>query len=574
MLSARTFWLVATLLPAARAQTWTTLVSRGPLLGGSAASRYADLSHDGRWCGFASAAVDLVAGDTNNVDDVFVRDALLGATERVSVATGGAQASGASLFPALSADGRFVAFQSYAPDLVPGDTNGRVDCFVRDRQLGLTERVSVSSSGAQGVHPPAFLQPFERLQAISADGRFVAFSSLHNNLVPGDTNATYDIFVRDRASGTTERVNLGAGGVQSSGMCWQPAISADGRFVAFGGGGATLVANDFNNASDVYVVDRASGALELVSVGQSGVAGALGAGRPALSADGRFVAFIGAASDYISGDTNSVDDAFVRDRLLGVTERVSVESSGGESFAPTSQVALSADARFVAFTCLGDNLVFGDWDQRYDVFVRDRLASVTTLASLTDGEQNIPSHVQNGALSGDGRWIAFHSLDAYAAGDVNFDYDVFVRDRFENGPASYCAARASSAGCVARAELVGDAQLSTPTPLWIDLVTAQNQRSAVFFYGFAPVSAPYLGGVLCVAPPLTRTPLASTGGSPLPTVDCSGAARFDIDARIAAGVDPLLVTGAELYAQWFVRNPAGPSGTASFSDALFVRLLP
>ncbi|MBL8801983.1 MAG: hypothetical protein JNN27_08315 [Planctomycetes bacterium] len=574
MLSARTFLLVATLLPAAKAQSWTTLVSRGPLHGGSAASRYADLSHDGRWCGFASAAVDLVAGDTNNADDVFVRDALLGTTERVSVATGGAQASGASLFPALSADGRFVAFQSYATDLVPGDTNGRVDCFVRDRLLGVTERVSVSSSGAQGAHPATFLQPFERLQAISADGRFVAFSSLHNNLVPGDTNATYDIFVRDRANGTTERVSLGAGGVQSSGTCWQPAISADGRFVAFGGGGATLVANDFNNASDVYVVDRSSGALELVSVGLSGVAGALGAGRPALSADGRFVAFVGLAPDYVTGDTNGVDDAFVRDRLLGVTERVSVESSGAESFAPTSQVALSADARFVAFTCLGDNLVFGDSDQRYDVFVRDRLALRTTLASFTDGEQNIPSHVQNGALSGDGRWIAFHSLDAYTAGDVNFDYDVFLRDRFEQGPASYCAARASSAGCVARAELVGDAQLSTPTPLWIDLVTAQNQRSAAFFYGFAPVSAPYLGGVLCVAPPLTRTPLAATGGSPLPTVDCSGAARFDLGARIAAGVDPLLVTGAELYAQWFVRNPAGPSGTASFSDALFVRLLP
>ncbi len=559
----------------ARAQSWTTLVSSTSSgAAGDAGSRFAALSADGAWCAFSSAANDLAAGDTNLAEDVFVRARGGASAERVSVASGGVEANGASFFAALSADGRFVTFQSYANNLVFGDTNGRVDCFVRDRLAGLTERVSVSSSGAQGTHPPTFLQPFERLQAISGDGRFVAFVSLHGDLVPGDTNSTYDIFVRDRAQQTTARVNLGAGGVQANAMSWQPAISSDGRFVAFASGASNLVAGDANNASDVFVVNRLSGALELVSVALGGGVGQLGAGRPALSADGRFVAFVGLSGDYVALDTNGVDDAFVRDRLAGATERVSIETGGAESLGPTSAVALSADGRFALFTCVSDLLAPGDADQRYDLFLRDRLARTTTLVSLDESDANRAIHAEHGELSADASVAAFHAIGPYVAADVNFDYDVFARDLVQHGPSSYCAALPSTGGCLARCFASGDASLSSPTPLRIDLSSAANHKSAAFFYGLGRASAPYLGGLLCVAPPLRRTPLVSTAGSLPPLSDCSGAASYDLEARIAAGVDPALVVGAELFLQWFVRDPQAPLGSASFSDALFLRLVP
>ncbi len=567
--------LGSTLARSASAQSWTSLVSATQSgAAGNAGSRFASLSADGAWCAFSSAARDLVPGDTNLSEDVFVRARGAASTERVSIASTGGEADGASFFPALSADGRFVAFQSYATNLVFGDTNGRVDCFVRDRLAGLTERVSVSSSGAQGTHPPTFLQPFERLQAISGDGRYVAFVSLHSDLVSGDTNSNYDIFVRDRVLQTTARVSRGSGGVQANGLSWQPAISSDGRFVAFASGASNLVPGDTNNSTDVFVVNRLSGALELVSVALGGGVGQLGAGRPSLSADGRFVAFVGLSADYAPFDTNGVDDAFVRDRLTGSTERVSIETGGAESFGPTSTVVLSADGRFALFTCVSDLLAPGDSDQRYDVFLRDRVARTTKLVSLDELDANIAVHAEHGELSADASVAAFHALGPYVAADVNFDYDVFARDLVQHGPSAYCAPTPTAGGCVARCFASGDTSLSSPAPLQIDLYFAPNQRSAAFFYGLARARAPYLGGVICVAPPLRRTPLVPTAGSPPPLSDCSGSASYDFEARIAAGVDPALAVGAELYLQWFVRDPQGALGSAGFSDALFLRLLP
>src|SRR5437762_758323 len=194
------------------------------------------LSADGRFVAFDSAATDLVAGDTNGVSDVFVHDRQTGTTERVSVASGGAQGNGSSGLigfafpPALSADGRFVAFVSAATDLVAGDTNGVSDVFVHDRQTGTTERVSVASGGAQGNGNSG---GFFAVPALSAAGRFVAFQSAATNLVAGDTNGTTDVFVHDRQTCTTERMSVASGGAQGNGVSAGPALSADGRVVAF-----------------------------------------------------------------------------------------------------------------------------------------------------------------------------------------------------------------------------------------------------------------------------------------------------------------------------------------------------
>ncbi len=158
---------------------------------GNGTSFDGSISADGRFVAFHSAATNLVPGDTNDDTDIFVRDRQLGLTERVSVRSGSGQVYGDSEYPSISAGGRYVAFQSYAYDLVPGDTDGYLDIFVRDRQLGLTERVSVDSTGAQGNGDSP--DP-----SISADGRFVAFRSFATNLVTGDTNMVHDVFVHDR----------------------------------------------------------------------------------------------------------------------------------------------------------------------------------------------------------------------------------------------------------------------------------------------------------------------------------------------------------------------------------------
>jgi Tol biopolymer transport system component len=169
-----------------------------------------------------------------------------GTTARVSLGPNGVQGNSYSFSPALSADGRFVAFESEASNLVPGDTNGERDVFVHDRQAGTTERVSVRRDGVQ-------VRGSSYRPALSADGRFVAFVSRVHTLVPGDTNNKADVFVRDRRTGTTERVSVGPNGVQGNGRSDFPTLSADGRFVAFESEASNLGPGDTNDAGDVFV---------------------------------------------------------------------------------------------------------------------------------------------------------------------------------------------------------------------------------------------------------------------------------------------------------------------------------
>ena len=219
--------------------------------------------------------------------------ALAQTTERVSVASNGGQADSSSVNPAVSADGRFVAFESDASNLVGGDTNGLNDIFVHDRQTGTTERVSVATGGteANGV---------SYTPAISADGRFVAFYSNATNLVGGDTNGTSDVFVHDRQTGTTERVSVATGGAEANGGSSTAAISADGRFVAFHSDATNLVSGDTNGARDIFVHDRQTGTTERVSVATGGAQANSGSANPAISADGRFVAFYSVATNLVS----------------------------------------------------------------------------------------------------------------------------------------------------------------------------------------------------------------------------------------------------------------------------------
>jgi Tol biopolymer transport system component len=293
-------------------------------------------------------------------------------TERISVSSAGVQGNGGSFVGGLSADGRFVAFVSEATNLAAGDNNGEQDIYVRDRVAGTTSRVSVATDGTQA-------NSFSFSPAVSAYGRFVAYQSNASNLVPGDTNAAAcpetctDVFVRDRQARTTERASLGPGGAEADGSSERPAISRDGRFVAFTSGAPNLVTGDTNFGPEIFVRDRELGLTERVSVGTGGVEANGQSFGAAISLGGRFVAFTSQATNLVRGDTNGVNDAFLRDRLASTTRRVSVSSTGVQGNGISAASAVASDGRFVAFGSLATNLVPGDTNGVSDVFVR-RLA--------------------------------------------------------------------------------------------------------------------------------------------------------------------------------------------------------
>jgi Tol biopolymer transport system component len=402
------------------------------------------MNSDGRFVAFESFATDLVSGDTNSASDIFVRDREMATTSRVSLDSGGSQADGFSFQPTISGDGRYVAFESDATNLVSGDTNAANDIFVRDRQAETTTRVSVATGGAQADGPS--FQP-----AISNDGRYVAFYSEATNLVSGDTNVFCDtdgdtqyddncpdVFVRDRDTDedgvpdeagavSTTRVSVASGGAQANGASVGPAISGDGRYVAFYSEATNLVTGDGNGTWDVFVRDWQLEATERVSVDSGGSEGNGLSYDPAVNWDGRFVAFASAATNLVTGDTNSAVDVLVRDRQTGVTERVSLSSGGSQSNGSSYDPGVSWDGRYVVFQSEASNLVSGDTNGAEDIFVRDRTLGATTRLSVdaAGGEANGSSSAPS--INLDGRYAGFYSVASnLIPGDTNGRQDVFV----------------------------------------------------------------------------------------------------------------------------------------------------
>ena len=393
------------------------------------------ITQDGRFVVFISSALNLVPGDTNIAWDVFVRDRLTGTTERVSVDSNGVQGNDNSgLYGvAITPDGRFVAFESAASNLVPSDSNGR-EIFVRDRWSGTTERVAVDNLGNQAngmsEHP-----------SISADGRFVAFDSPASNLVVGDTNGAGDVFVHDRQTGTTTRASVGPGGIEANGESLNPMLSANGMLVAFHSTASNLVAGDINGTWDVFVHDLAGGANERVSVATGGAEGNGWSWWPWISADGRFVGFTSQATNFAVGDTNNTRDVFLRDRQAGITTLISISFSGVPGNSGSQEVRLSSDGRFAAFMSGSTNLVLnGPTNVTGRIYVRDLWTGTTELVSLaTAGMSSTTSSGAKPCISGDGRYVAFESMaNDLVPGDTNGSLDVFLRDRFASGFTSLC----------------------------------------------------------------------------------------------------------------------------------------
>jgi Tol biopolymer transport system component len=377
------------------------------------------ISANGRFVAFASNATNLVPGDMNGNGDVFVRDLKANKTRLVSVSSKGKQGNQPSFRPSISADGRSIAFVSDASNLVHGASGQQV--FVRNEKTHRTSLVSASSSGQVGNS--SSFNP-----SISADGRYVAFASIATNLVPGGTSGE-QVFLHDMKTGKTILVAESSSGHKAADSSFDPSNSADGHFVAFASDADNLVSHDLNGREDVFVRDVRKHATLLVSVSSTGQPSNGFGITPSISAGGRFVAFESDATSLVKHDKNGQPDVFVRDLRQHTTRLVSVSSSGhqGNNASFLIDPAITPDGRFVAFTSFATNLVAGGTSGE-QVFLRDMKAGKTALIS-----QNSSGHQGNGgsfdgSITSDGSLVAFTSLATnLVRGDTNGFADVFVR---------------------------------------------------------------------------------------------------------------------------------------------------
>ena len=515
--------------------------------GGNGDSQPYAVSTNGRFALFESSASDLVPGDTNNATDVLVRDLVGASTALVSVNTNGVPGNGASRNPAMTPDGRYVAFVSAASDLVPDDTNGVPDVFLRDLQAGETMLVSVGAQSRITGYPSGGSEA----PVITPDGRYVAFQSTATNLVPG-VPATRDIYVRDLvtsntlwisagsrlplfatfhtsdaicynqqitadaqfiayeaspnvsgpltsgiilryclATGLTDAVDTNACGVNSAyqdfqsldmtpdgrfiayiantngipgattcvrlwdantgtsivvsgdlsnsvpaySTCHWPAIDPTGQFVTFLSTATNLTTNTLVGDYHIYRRDISAAATTLLDADADGIGSPLGAASvPQFSGDGRLVAFDCPDANLVPGDRNRVTDVFVRDLVIGGSELISTHDPALPCATPNgssllTMTSVSRDGRYVAFASDADDLVPADTNGCRDVFVRDLVAGTNLLISVGTNGSGGDGISTGPAISGDGRYVAFTSLaDNLVAGDTNRAQDVFVRD--------------------------------------------------------------------------------------------------------------------------------------------------
>ena len=541
---------------------------------GNSASYAAAISGDGLSVAFQSSATNLVPGINSGTINVFVRNRAAGTLECVSVSTAGAEGDSTSLSAVMSADGNLVAYYSYATNLVAGDTNAFSDIFVRDRAAGTTERVNLPQGGGQ-ANADSFSPSIS-----SATGRFVAFSSGALQLVSGDSNQCSDVFVRDRNTGTTTRVSLDSAGVQGNAPSFTPSISADGHFVAFESNATNLVAGDTNATMDIFVRDRTAPSTERVSIATGGAQANAACDHPSISGDGRFVAFQSAATNLVPGDTNGAVDIFVRDRVNATTERVSVSASGAQADAACNLPAFSSDGRFVAFESQATNLVAGDTNGLLDVFVRDRYGATTLRISVDSAAAQGNGSSGGPSISNDGRFVAFNS-DAtnLVAGDTNGLTDAFVRDRGVAMPVNYCTAGTSTNGCSAAIGASANPSVLLANACNLTVTNVEGQKSGILFYGinntgYTPL--PWALGstsLLCVKHPTQRTPIQNSGG----TFNlCDGAYALDWNAFQSA--HPLALgnpwnVAAKVYAQAWFRDPFAVKAT-NLSNAVEMTYVP
>lgn len=549
----------------------TSLVSVATDGSADAASTNAVVSADGRYVAFTSSASDLVAGDTNGVADVFLRDTVLGTTTRISISTNSADRNpnGASQVTDISVDGRYVVFTSAASNLVSGDTNNQSDVFVFDTQgtvnnlSNATTRASLNRNGGQ------IMAAGSSNGSISSDGRYVAFLTSANLAAPAppapqihDANNSPDVYVRDLTGGTTTGVSMTTTN-QFAGGAGAPQISSDGQFVVFTSTASTLVAGDTNGVIDVFLR-----ALATNTTTRIGANLAEGADSPSPSTDAAQVAFRTSAS-LVAGDTNGLADIYIYDRFAN-TFTLASGGGNGASGAPS----LSGGGDFVAFESTSSNLVSGDTNGVTDVFLYDKAKNTISRVSVSSANVQADAASDTPFLGSDGGHVAFRTAatnlsatDANGLGDIYMNTGSVVTPASQGavhhipgsgqqatGPALNAAREASRQGAeglaLAPAPPGSDTHASQPAPP-------------------VPAPLPPTIGAVAVAPPPPPPPGPGPGpgggiGGPFPGPGMPGFERLSLEERRAlmhgmrmpaliqalqADAEPAAQTAAEIVQQ-------------------------
>jgi hypothetical protein len=463
------------------------------------------LSGNGRYIAFYSDATNLVPGDTNLKTDCFVRDRVTGTVTIVSVRSNGVIGNGPRSSPYVNADGTLTTFHSDARNLVNLDGNLTTDVFVHDSVTGKTTRVSVDSGGLEA-------NGASTLPQISADGMIVAYQSMATNLVAGDTNGVSDIFVFDRTTAITTRVSVDSSGMQGNGGSYSARLSANGQFVFFYSDATNLVAGDTNAATDGFVHDLSTGMTERVTVDSSGNQGNGISYNGTITADGSVVAFYSLATNLVPGDNNAQADVFIHDRNTGTTTRVSTDSSGGQGNGGSYTARISPDGKFVAFASDATNLVPGDTNALTDIFQKDLTTGATVRLSVDSSGVQSNGSSSLGWSSDDGRFVAFNSTATnLVSGDTNGFNDVFLRD--SGSPASWSNYDAGWPGTYGVPSLTSSANPVFGTTITITLTDSTGTgTTAMLLIGLGRANLPSGKDGTILVSPFLFVPLALPPG--------------------------------------------------------------
>ncbi|MCC6408954.1 MAG: PD40 domain-containing protein [Planctomycetes bacterium] len=530
------------------------------------------LSRDGRFVTFFTGATNLSALDTNTKDDVYVRDRTTGATELVSCDAAGLAVGGSG--STISEDGRYVCFVSDSTAIDPAKLGGGI--VVRDRVLGTTGPVPLSNFGQ--IPDQVSFTP-----RLSADGRWVVFASYATNLVAGDSNGLWDVFVHDRQGPQTRRVSVSSSGVEGNKSSWSGSATPDGSAIVFSSASDNLVSGDTNGFGDVFVHWPGTGVTELVSLSNTGALANQGAGggpfgirSSAISDDARWVAFASASTNLVAGDTNGVVDVFLRDRLLGTTicATAGVLGNPGTLGGGTDGIVLSGDGRFVGFVSSSPDLIAGDSNGQADVFLRDCIAGVTrrvneTLTGATGAPQFwVP------ACSADGRYVLIHGTCAnFVASDpVGTRGHAFVRDMQLTGAlmSTYCTPKTNSSGSTPFIGWNGAPLATGNDSFFLFASGVLPAKAGLFFWSRGSASIPFGGGTLCLAPPIVREAVQVSGA-----VGALDAGCYTHHFSHAEMSTHAVVAGDTLYGQFWSRDPGfTPPNNIGLTGAVQFTVLP
>jgi len=544
------------------------------------------ISADGRYIAYSSTAADLVPGDTNGVQDVFVQDRSSGLTERISVADLSAVQGNARSFRAsISADGRYVAFTSAATNLTAhADTNGVLDIYVRDRHAGRTRLISVVAAGHAAAGDAA--SGLSHNPTLSGDGQWlVYYSEAHDLLAPGvDTNGYDDAYLVELSTNTHQLLSVSAAGAAAD---WHSgtmgpedpaanAISDDGRFVVFSSAASNLVPGVNSGLATLYWRDRVTGSIQVVARTPTGAHSLHASSYPAISGDGSIIAYFSDDPSLVPDDGDTLFNFFATERITGATQRVDMTSastpcapSSGASFGMTGRVSVSRDGRLVALSCDCSNSAPGDTNNQRDIYLHDRSTRATHLISRALTSQSGNGLSTRAALSADGAWLAFQSAASnLIVGDTNGAHDIYCTSTPWSA-STFCTGDGSAAPCPCgnqggpgrgcghsgNAQGVRLAASGMPSIAWDSvsllaaglpagaptlLLQSTNAASAILSFG---------DGLRCLGSPVVRMGLRSASAQGTVDRGCGVSG----DARLSA-VGQVPLTGGTRYYQLYYRN--------------------